>query len=190
MYTPVNKYPSIYFQIYLSLHVRIVFFAPVVRNYRKRRASRSHSNKHSISPSRTGPLTLRTMDRPVAPPLSSSINSTRTCVTLPVLPVRPRTRFTLANLTGWSYIIFSSSSDVWAAYIWYIGFQKKSNGQVSCIVLFRCDVISVVNQTDSTTSASDNRIDTRTMIVLLYRYAQVIVLGGGGWRRCWLLLLL
>ena len=37
-----------------------------------------------MSPSRTGPLTLRMMDR-----LGSSMNSTRTCVTLPVLPVRP-----------------------------------------------------------------------------------------------------
>lgn len=39
-----------------------------------------------MSPERTGPLTLRTIVRCV-----SSRNSTRTCVTLPVLPVRPRT---------------------------------------------------------------------------------------------------
>lgn len=68
--------------------------------YRNRRASRSHSNRHRISPSRTGPLTFRTIERPVPPPLSESINSTLTCVTLPVLPVRPKTRFTLASLTG------------------------------------------------------------------------------------------
>jgi len=54
-----------------------------------------------MSPSRTGPLTLRTMERPPMPP-ESSMNSTRTWVTFPVFPVRPRTRFTLASLTGWS----------------------------------------------------------------------------------------
>ena len=68
--------------------------------YRRRRASRSHSSKHKISPSRTGPFTLRTIVRPAEPPPSPSINSTRTCVTLPVLPVRPKTLVTLASLTG------------------------------------------------------------------------------------------
>ena len=53
-----------------------------------------------MSPSRTGPLTFRTMVR-----FRSSRNSTRTWVTLPVLPVRPRTRFTLASLTGWSMFL-------------------------------------------------------------------------------------
>ncbi len=70
--------------------------------YLSRRASRSHSRRQRISPSLTGPLTLRTMDR-AAPPLSDApvsglTNSTRTCVTLPVLPVRPRTRLTFASL--------------------------------------------------------------------------------------------
>jgi hypothetical protein len=70
--------------------------------YLSRRASRSHSNRHKISPSRTGPFTLRTIDRAPAPsdaPVSGFTNSTRTCVTLPVLPVRPSTRDTLASLT-------------------------------------------------------------------------------------------
>ncbi len=53
---------------------------------RSRRASRSHSRSVRVSPSRTGPLTLRMMER-----LVSSMNSTRTWVTLPVLPVRPST---------------------------------------------------------------------------------------------------
>jgi len=70
--------------------------------YLNRLASRSHSNKQRISPSRTGPFTFRTILRPDKPPDSASINSTRTCVTLPVFPVRPRTRFTFASLTGWS----------------------------------------------------------------------------------------
>jgi hypothetical protein len=34
--------------------------------------------------------------------LGSSRNSTRTWVTLPVLPVRPSTLFTFASFTGWS----------------------------------------------------------------------------------------
>ena len=68
--------------------------------YLNRRASRSHSNRQRISPSRTGPLTLRTIDLPVPVPASASINSTRTCVTLPVLPVRPSTLLTFASLTG------------------------------------------------------------------------------------------
>lgn len=38
------------------------------------------------------------MDRPDPAPLSESMNSTRTWVTLPVLPVRPRTLLTLASL--------------------------------------------------------------------------------------------
>lgn len=54
-----------------------------------------------MSPSLTGPFTLRTIERP-APDPSFSMNSTRTWVTLPVLPVRPRTLFTFASFTGWS----------------------------------------------------------------------------------------
>ena len=54
--------------------------------YLKRLASRSHSSKHKISPSRHGPLTLRMMER-----FKSSRKVTRTWVTLPVLPVLPRT---------------------------------------------------------------------------------------------------
>jgi hypothetical protein len=68
--------------------------------YLKRRASRSHSNKHKISFSRTGPLILRIILR-----VGSSMNSTRTWVTLPVLPVRPRTLITRTSLVGWSYLI-------------------------------------------------------------------------------------
>ena len=48
-----------------------------------------------MSPSRTGPLTLRMMER-----FGSSMNSTRTWVTLPVLPVRPSTRLIFASLIG------------------------------------------------------------------------------------------
>ena len=71
---------------------------PSKHTYLKRRASRSHSSKHRISPSRTGPLTLRMMER-----LGSSRKNTRTWVTLPVLPVRPRTLSTLASLTAASF---------------------------------------------------------------------------------------
>lgn len=42
--------------------------------YLRRRASRSHSRRQRMSPSRTGPLTLRMMER-----VGSSKNSTRTC---------------------------------------------------------------------------------------------------------------
>ena len=55
--------------------------------YLNRLASRSHSSKHKMSPSRTGPFTFRIMER-----FGSSMNSTRTRVTLPVFPVRPSTR--------------------------------------------------------------------------------------------------
>lgn len=48
-----------------------------------------------MSSSRTGPLTLRMIDRDV-----SSMNSTRTWVTPPREPVRPRTLMTRASLTG------------------------------------------------------------------------------------------
>lgn len=48
-----------------------------------------------MSSSRTGPLTFLTMDRD-----SSSMNSTRTWVTPPLEPVRPRTLMTLASLIG------------------------------------------------------------------------------------------
>jgi len=63
--------------------------------YRKRRASRSLSNNARMSSSRTGPLTFRIIVRVV-----SSMNSTRTWVTPPRDPVRPRTLITLASLTG------------------------------------------------------------------------------------------
>ena len=55
-------------------------------HYLSRRASRSHSSKVRMSPCRMGPFTLRTMVRSL-----SSRNSTRTCVTPPVVPVRPST---------------------------------------------------------------------------------------------------
>jgi len=42
--------------------------------YLRRRASRSHSSRQRMSPSRTGPFTLRMMER-----VGSSRNSTRTC---------------------------------------------------------------------------------------------------------------
>jgi len=58
-------------------------------------ASRSDSSKHKMSFSRTGPLTLRMIERVV-----SSMNSTRTCVTPPREPVLPRTRVTLTSLIG------------------------------------------------------------------------------------------
>jgi len=47
-----------------------------------------------MSFSRTGPLTLRMMER-----VESFMNSTRTWVTPPRDPVRPRTLTTLARLT-------------------------------------------------------------------------------------------
>lgn len=50
------------------------------------RASRSDSNKARMSLTLTGPLTFRMIDREV-----SSMNSTRTWVTPPREPVRPRT---------------------------------------------------------------------------------------------------
>lgn len=46
----------------------------------------------------TGPLTFLMIDR-----VGSSRNSTLTWITFPVFPVLPRTRLTLASLTGWSY---------------------------------------------------------------------------------------
>lgn len=62
--------------------------------YLRRLASRSHSINDKISPSLTEPLTFRIIER-----FGSSRNSTRTWVTLPVLPVRPSTLLTFANLT-------------------------------------------------------------------------------------------
>ena len=100
------KWSVSYHQGLNFLYQTLVFiFIKVLKQavvYLKRLASRSHSNKHKISPSLTGPLTLRTIERPVPVPASASMNSTRTWVTLPVLPVRPRTLLTLASLTGWS----------------------------------------------------------------------------------------
>ena len=71
-------------------------------NYLKRLASRSHSSKHKISPSRHGPLTLRMILR-----LRSSRNVTRTCVTLPVLPVLPNTLSTCFVFIYILYIVVS-----------------------------------------------------------------------------------
>lgn len=59
---------------------------PLTKN--THRASRSLSRRARMSFSRTGPFTLRIMER-----LGSSMNSTRTCVTPPREPVRPRTYF-------------------------------------------------------------------------------------------------
>lgn len=67
----------------------------MIKNYLSLRASRSDSMRQRISSSRTGPLTFLTIDRDW-----SSMNSTRTWVTPPREPVRPRTLMTLANLTG------------------------------------------------------------------------------------------
>lgn len=61
--------------------------------YRRRLASRSDSRRVNTSPSRTGPFTLRIMLRWV-----SSRNSTRTWVTCPRDPVRPRILVTFACL--------------------------------------------------------------------------------------------
>jgi len=58
-------------------------------------ASRSDSSSVNMSPSRTGPFTLRMIDR-----FDSSINSTRTCVHWPCEPVRPRIFVTFASLIG------------------------------------------------------------------------------------------
>lgn len=69
-------------------------------DYRNRRASRSDSSRARRSPSRTGPLTLRMMER-----LASSRNSTRTWVIPPREPVRPMILETLPSLTGWSYTV-------------------------------------------------------------------------------------
>ena len=88
--------------------------------YRRRRASRSHSIRVRISPSRTGPYRITLLAPP--PYLDVSDNGTlgsiheshtdlpitttrakRTWVTLPVLPVLPRTLSTTASLTSFSY---------------------------------------------------------------------------------------
>jgi hypothetical protein len=45
-------------------------------------------------------LTFRMIDRDW-----SSMNSTRTCVTPPLEPVRPRTLVTFASLAGWAFIV-------------------------------------------------------------------------------------
>lgn len=68
---------------------------PRMHIYRSRLASRSDSSRQRISSSRTGPFTFRMIDR-----VWSSMNSTRTWVTPPREPVRPRTRVTLTSLTG------------------------------------------------------------------------------------------
>merc|ERR1719356_271704 len=94
-------------EAYLSIFLSGIQDAVFIHNgiyaqectYLKRRASRSHSRSDKMSPSRTGPFTLRMIERE-----GSSRNSTRTWVTLPVLPVRPKTRFTLASFTGWSIL--------------------------------------------------------------------------------------
>ena len=102
-HTPKSLQPSVYTNTryyYTSYYYNVEYWII----YLKRLASRSHSNKHKISPSLTGPLTFRTMLRPVPVPASASMNSTRTWVTLPVFPVRPRTLLTLASLTGWSCV--------------------------------------------------------------------------------------
>ena len=60
----------------ISSTVVLLFFSVccvILGAYLNRRASRSHSNKHKISPSRTGPFTLRMIER-----VGSSKNSTRT----------------------------------------------------------------------------------------------------------------
>ena len=77
-------------------HVRMakIGLRRVARGARRRRRRRApargrrhtHSSSVKMSPWRTGPRTFRTIVRSL-----SSRNSTRTCVTLPVLPVRPRT---------------------------------------------------------------------------------------------------
>ena len=67
--------------------------------YRRRRASRSHSIREMTSPSRMGPLTFLMMER-----LGSSRNSTRTCVTLPVWPVRARVSHTVIRITYYSIL--------------------------------------------------------------------------------------
>jgi hypothetical protein len=79
-----------------------------------------------MSFSRTGPLTLRMMEREV-----SSMNSTRTWVTPPREPVRPRTLVTLASLTG----VFWDScwrkvevriTDYWYLTSWGIDMVRRS----------------------------------------------------------------
>lgn len=77
------------------------------RHYLKRRASRSDSRRASKSPSRTGPFTLRMMER-----LESSKNSTRTWVIPPREPVRPMIFETFASLNGWSYSIIITMRSV------------------------------------------------------------------------------
>lgn len=62
------------------------------RSYRSLLASRSDSSSVRMSPSRTGPLTLRMIWR-----FCSPMNSTLTCVHWPWEPVRPRTMMTRAK---------------------------------------------------------------------------------------------
>eukprot|EP00442_Polarella_glacialis_P014781 CAMPEP_0115091486 /NCGR_PEP_ID=MMETSP0227-20121206/26138_1 /TAXON_ID=89957 /ORGANISM="Polarella glacialis, Strain CCMP 1383" /LENGTH=81 /DNA_ID=CAMNT_0002483001 /DNA_START=105 /DNA_END=347 /DNA_ORIENTATION=- len=52
-----------------------------------------------MSPSRTGPFTLRIRDRPASSGAVSVMNITRTWITPPREPVRPSTLSTLASFT-------------------------------------------------------------------------------------------
>lgn len=73
--------------------------------YRSLLASRSDSKSVRISPSRTGPFTLRMICR-----FCSPMNSTLTCVHCPWDPVRPKTLITRAKTTGLSIFREFSSS--------------------------------------------------------------------------------
>ena len=125
------------------------FFFIAKAIYLNRRASRSHSRRHKMSPSLTGPFTFLTIDLD-----GSSMNSARTCVTLPVFPVRPRTRFTLASLTGLS--IFYLFSILWK--------RGKVGGDdcVSVCLAVPCRALSRVASRHQTVSPSSTHTSSST----------------------------
>lgn len=80
------------------------------RAYRNLLASRSDSSSVRMSPSRTGPLTLRMIWR-----FCSLMNSTFTWVHWPWEPVRPRTLMTRAKTTDLSMIFWDyNGAHVWS----------------------------------------------------------------------------
>lgn len=66
-----------------------------IKNYNNNKFFISRCDYSEKFTSRTGPFTFLMMDL-----FGSSRNSTLTCVTLPVLPVRPSTLLTFASFTG------------------------------------------------------------------------------------------
>uniref|UniRef100_A0A8C6VBC3 Uncharacterized protein n=1 Tax=Naja naja TaxID=35670 RepID=A0A8C6VBC3_NAJNA len=72
---------------------------------RSLRASLSDSSSVRTSPSRTGPFTLRMMERLAPPPLGPGAARPLTCVHCPCEPVRPSTLVTRASLMGCTRLV-------------------------------------------------------------------------------------